>query len=271
MALPSVHGKHGTVIKRIISAAVMLPVAAAAVWLGGWVFAGLVAVAAGLMYWEWQGLCGVKGEHAAGYAAICGAGPLFLVGLGIKAAAVVGVGFGVILNWFRGGAHRLFLIAGFAYIYFACIGLVWLRGLDPAGMETVIWLGAVVVATDTAAYFTGRILGGPKLAPRISPKKTWSGLLGGMSGAAIAGGVVAANVDGASILTLGLIGGGFAVVAQLGDLLVSKAKRAFDVKDSSNLIPGHGGVLDRLDGFLSASLAMAAMALLGGGSPLTWL
>ena len=137
-------------------------------------------------------------------------------------------------------------------------------------METVIWLGAVVVTTDTAAYFTGRTLGGPKLAPKISPKKTWSGLLGGVAGAAIVGGLIAAVVGGSNVALLALLGGAFAVVAQLGDLLVSKAKRTFDVKDSSNLIPGHGGVLDRLDGFLSTSLAMAALAALGGGSPLTW-
>jgi phosphatidate cytidylyltransferase len=270
MAPPSAQGKPGPVALRIVSAAVMLPIAAVAVWLGGWVFASLVSIAAGLMYWEWQGLCGENGDHTVRHAIVCGAGPLVLVGFGIKAAAIVGAGGGVFRYGLRGGENRQFLVAGFVYIYLACIAMVWLRGLIPAGMETVIWLGAVVVATDTAAYFTGRTLGGPKLAPKISPKKTWSGLLGGMSGAAIAGGVVAANVEGANILTLGLMGGGFAVIAQLGDLLVSKAKRAFGVKDSSNLIPGHGGVLDRLDGFLSASLVLAALTLLGGGSPLTW-
>ena len=247
----------------------MLPVAIGAVWFGGLVFAALVAVAAGLMYWEWQGLCGAKGRVAQGLAALCGLGTLLSTWAGPGTSLVAGVAVGLLVSFSR-REHRAFLAAGFAYILLACISLVWLRGLDPDGMETVFWLGAVVVATDTAAYFTGRTLGGPKLAPKISPKKTWSGLLGGMSGAAIAGGLVAANVDGASILILAMIGGGFAVVAQLGDLLVSKAKRAFGVKDSSNLIPGHGGVLDRLDGFLSASLVLAALALLGGGSPLTW-
>lgn len=204
-----------------------------------------------------------------GLAALCGLGTLLSGWAGPGTSLVAGVSAGLLVG-FTSREHRAFLAAGFVYVLLACISLVWLRGLDPAGMVTVVWLLAVVVTTDTAAYFTGRTLGGPKLAPKISPKKTWSGLLGGMSGAAIAGGVVAANVDGANILTLGLIGGGFAVVAQLGDLLVSKAKRAFGVKDSSNLIPGHGGVLDRLDGFLSASLVLAALALLGGGSPLTW-
>lgn len=248
----------------------MLPVAGVAIWLGGWVFGVLAAVAAGLMYWEWQGLCGVKGESAGPYAAGCGAGPLFFLGLGLKAAAVVGIAFGLILNWLRGGGHRIFLVAGFAYIYLACIGLVWLRGLDPAGMETVVWICAVVVMTDTCAYFTGRTLGGPKLAPKISPKKTWSGLTGGIVGAALAGGILSTVID-ADIAAVALLSGVFAVVAQIGDLLVSKAKRTFGVKDSGNLIPGHGGVLDRLDGFLSSSLVMTALAILGGGSPLIWL
>ncbi len=248
----------------------MLPVAIGVTWLGGWVFGVLIAVAAGLMYWEWLGLCGETGDRAVGYEVICGAGPILLVGWGIKVAAVAGAAGAIFLYGFRGGKNRTFLLAGFIYIYFACIALVWLRGLDRAAMETVIWLGAVVVTTDTAAYFTGRTLGGPKLAPKISPKKTWSGLLGGVAGAAIVGGLIAAVVGGSNVALLALLGGAFAVVAQLGDLLVSKAKRTFDVKDSSNLIPGHGGVLDRLDGFLSTSLAMAALAALGGGSPLTW-
>jgi phosphatidate cytidylyltransferase len=257
----------------------MLPVAIGAVWLGGWAFAISVGCVAGLMYWEWQGLCTPRegrGHSASWYAGIagCSAGPIVAAAAGGPAAIMAGLGVtgltGLLLAIER-RPHGLFLLAGLPYILFACSAMVWLREIPNFGLVTVIWLLIVVVVTDTAAYFTGRTLGGPKLAPKISPKKTWSGLFGGMSGAAIASSVVAANVDGANILTLGLIGGAFAVAAQLGDLLVSKAKRAFGVKDSSNLIPGHGGVLDRLDGFLSASLVLAALALLGGGSPLTWL
>ena len=246
----------------------MLPAAVGAVWFGGWVFAVLVAVAAGLMYWEWQGLCGKSDWMDAGPAILCALAPFVSYYKDLETAIFMGVVFGLVAGLALPG-HRLFRTAGFFYILFACIALVWLRGLDPAGMETVIWLGAVVVTTDTAAYFTGRTLGGPKLAPKISPKKTWSGLLGGVAGAAIVGGVVAVTVGGSNVALLTVLGGAFAVVAQLGDLLISKAKRTFDVKDSSNLIPGHGGVLDRLDGFLSTSLAMAALAALGGGSPLT--
>jgi len=257
------------VTQRFVSAAVMLPLAAAAVWFGGWVFAALVGIAAGLMYWEWQGLCGVRGRVAQGLAALCAVATLMRGWTGPGAAIAIGVCVGVTAGT-APREHRLFLLGGLAYIYLACISLAWLRGLEPDGMETVIWLGVVVVMTDTCAYLTGKTVGGPKLAPKISPKKTWAGLLGGMTGAAIGGASVASVFDSVEILALGLLGAAFAIIAQLGDLLVSKAKRAFGVKDSGNLIPGHGGVLDRLDGFLSSSLALTVLVLLAGRSPLEW-
>lgn len=254
----------------MISALVMMPVMFGAIWLGHWYFIALTALAAGLMYWEWQGLCGVKGRKANLFALFCASGPIVLSITG-GTQALVGWGLMalVIFSLQRGG-HRLFLAAGFAYIYLACIGLAWLRGLEMAGMETMIWLGVVVVMTDTCAYFTGRTLGGPKLAPKISPKKTWSGLIGGVGGAAVAGGILAGIID-ANIVTVAAVSGILAVVAQIGDLAISKAKRAFNVKDSSNIIPGHGGVLDRFDGIIAVALAMAILTLLGGGSPLIWL
>lgn len=267
MAQPPAKSSPSSLTLRVISAAVMLPVALAAIWLGGWVFAALVAAAAGLMFWEWQGLCGEKGDKAKVFALACAFGPLGLLAAGPNAAlagwAALTLAVGLVNR-----RHRLFLAGGFAYIFIACLALTWLRGFDRLGM-TVIWLVAVVVMTDTCAYFTGRTLGGPKLAPKISPKKTWSGLIGGIVGAAAAGAAIAAYLGG-SILAVALVSGAFAVVAQIGDLAISKAKRAFGVKDSSNIIPGHGGVLDRFDGILSASAVMGLLALLGGGSPLSW-
>lgn len=247
----------------------MLPVVVAAVWLGGWYFAALTAIVAGLMYWEWQGLCGFKGWKAIANAVLCGLGPVVLLAQGSFVAFYALILLIILVVFSARGTHRLFLGTGVAYIYLACICLVWLRSLDYEG-QTVIWLGAVVVMTDTCAYFTGRTLGGPKLAPKISPKKTWSGLIGGIVGAAVAGAVVAVVTE-ADIVAVTLVSGAFAVVAQIGDLTISKAKRAFDVKDSSNIIPGHGGVLDRFDGILSSSLVMAFLSLIGGGSPLSWL
>jgi phosphatidate cytidylyltransferase len=248
----------------------MLPVVLLAMWLGDWFFAIMLAIASGVMYREWQAMCGEKGVPAIGYALFCGAGPVALLSIGSQATLVgwVLVTLAVFMLGTKG--HRAFLATGFAYIFIACVSIVWLRNLDSAGMETVIWLGVVVVMTDTWAYFTGRTLGGPKLAPKISPKKTWSGLFGGIVGAAVAAGILAALVD-ANIVTVALVSGGLAVVAQIGDLAVSKAKRAFGVKDSGNIIPGHGGALDRFDGALSVALAIALLCLAGGGSPLLWL
>lgn len=261
---------------RIVSAAVMLPVVLLAVWLGGWFFAALLAICAGVMYWEWQGLCGQKGALANGYALISGAGPIALMAVGSK-PALIGWALATLIVLVLGkDTRRSFLTVGFSYISLACIAIVWIREFDPVGMETVIWLGVVVVMTDTCAYFTGRTLGGPKLAPSISPKKTWSGLIGGIAGASVASAILvyALNVGDGTDLNIAmvvLVSGGLAIVAQIGDLAISKAKRAYGVKDSSNIIPGHGGALDRFDGVLSASLAIALLSLAGGGSPLLWL
>lgn len=270
MAHPSAPSSLSSLTLRFISAGVMLPVVIGVVWLGGWFFAGLTALIAGLMYWEWQGLCGIRGATANLYAVLCGMGPIAVLAQGTFVAFYGWMLLSLAVFLFRKGEHRVFLTVGVAYIFLSCISLVWLRELDGLGMETVIWLGAAVVMTDTCAYFTGRALGGPKLAPKISPKKTWAGLIGGIVGAAVAGALVAAVID-ANILTITLVSGAFAIVAQIGDLVVSKAKRVFDVKDSGHIIPGHGGVLDRFDGILSSSLFMALLSLIGGGSPLSWL
>jgi phosphatidate cytidylyltransferase len=248
----------------------MLPVVVAAIWLGGWFFAALLAVSAGVMYWEWQAMCGAKGKQANIIAVLCGAGPVVFLAFGAQAALIGCVICAVAVGMASREERRVFLVTGFAYIWLACSAAVWIRGLDPAGMATVVWLGVAVVMTDTFAYFTGRTLGGPKLAPKISPKKTWSGLVGGIVGAAVASGILAGVID-ANIVTVALVSGGLAVVAQIGDLAVSKAKRAYGVKDSGNIIPGHGGMLDRFDGVLSASIAIALLSLAGGGSPLLWL
>ncbi len=249
----------------------MLPVVFGAVWLGGWFFGVLLAITAGVMYWEWQAMCGEKDSPAIGYAVLCGAGPIAFLAFG-GTLVLIGLAIAVLgIFVVRKKAWRAFLAAGFGYICFACITVVWLRGLDLVGMETVIWLGVVVVMTDTCAYFTGRTLGGPKLAPKISPKKTWSGLTGGVVGAMVAGGILAAVIE-ASIVNVAVVSGGLAVAAQIGDLAVSKAKRTFDIKDSGNIIPGHGGALDRFDGVLSAAIAIALLSLVvDGRSPLLWL
>lgn len=279
MAPRSERPETGSLRLRIASAAVMAPAALLAAWLGGWVFALLAAAAAGLMYWEWHGMsAGGPGRERgmSWYVGIagCTAGPVFLLLFGPNAAVFTGVAVAVLLAItlaVDSPAHATFRWAGFPYIFLSSVAMVWLRELPAYGLATVLWVFAAVVATDTGAYFTGRTLGGPKLAPRISPKKTWSGLLGGMVAAAIAGVMVAQILGRPELPQMALASGALAIVAQIGDLLVSKAKRRFAIKDSSNLIPGHGGVLDRLDGFLAVSLVVAIASVARGGSALTWL
>jgi phosphatidate cytidylyltransferase len=151
-----------------------------------------------------------------------------------------------------------------------CVLLLWLAAAEEAGRHTLLWIFAVVWATDIGAYAIGRQLGGPRLAPRWSPRKTWAGLIGGAGCAALAGWATARLLGASSVLPLVLVSAGLAIVGQFGDLAESVAKRRFGVKDSSGLIPGHGGLLDRLDGLLAVIPAVALLTLIGGGSVLTW-
>ncbi|MCF8532131.1 MAG: phosphatidate cytidylyltransferase [Reyranella sp.] len=153
------------------------------------------------------------------------------------------------------------------YSLAALAALLWLRHQPVLGRETVIWILVCIWATDIGAYFVGASAGGAKLAPRISPSKTWSGLIGGMAWAAVASAIVGYAFGQGGTFHLALIGAGLAVVGQLGDLLESAVKRSAGVKDSGNLIPGHGGLLDRIDGLAAVLVAVALVRLTVGG---TW-
>ena len=259
---------------RIASALVMVPVALVIVWYGGPWIAGLAALASALMAWEWGRLVGrssgvTGGLLLAGIAAI----PVLV---GAYAATWLGllVGIAVILGQQRlAGARNatpVWTAAGLAWIIGPCICFVWLRADPVAGRATVFWLLAVVWAIDTAAYIAGKTIGGPKLAPRISPKKTWAGLIGGVLAAIIVGLVTALIIGSDRIWQIVLLSGALAIVEQIGDMAESLAKRRFGVKDSGSLIPGHGGLLDRLDGMLAVVVAVAILSLVTGGSVLTW-
>jgi phosphatidate cytidylyltransferase len=151
------------------------------------------------------------------------------------------------------------------------VALIWLRGDAQGGLAAILWLMASVWATDTGAYFAGRLIGGPKLAPRLSPNKTWAGLTGAMVAAALVGWAAALLVpQGPPARVLAAAGAGLAIVAQAGDLLESWIKRHFGAKDSSRLIPGHGGLFDRVDGLLTAAVALAAFQWSTGGLMLSW-
>ncbi|MGE4219285.1 MAG: phosphatidate cytidylyltransferase [Alphaproteobacteria bacterium] len=256
---------------RSLSAAVLLPPVAAALWWGGWPFAILLAAFSGLMAWEWSRLC------RSGAVALCilcaGAvlAPLATdVGLG---AALSITGFTAVVALAAGGlagdSAPLKAALGALYVIPAGIAAIWLRNTGTDGLPVLVWLIAAVIATDVAAYFAGRRIGGPKLAPRVSPNKTWSGAIGGLLGAIAVSAVAAAVCDEYPLPFIGL-GILFSAVAQAGDLLESALKRHFQVKDASNLIPGHGGFLDRLDGYLTTLPVAALMTWSVGGSLMQW-
>ncbi|MBX3500962.1 MAG: phosphatidate cytidylyltransferase [Alphaproteobacteria bacterium] len=176
---------------------------------------------------------------------------------------------GVVLAWREwrllvGGLRRpALLLCGAAYIAAVALSLLSLRHEPETGLQAVLWLLATVWATDIFAYVAGRTLGGPKLAPRLSPKKTWSGALGGLAAAIAVGVCTAWLFTGGSAIRLAMAGGLLSLVSQAGDLAESAVKRYVGVKDSGRLIPGHGGLLDRVDALMAAAVAMAAIRLAG--------
>jgi len=267
--------ESGALRLRVLSALVLAPLPIIAIWLGGPFLWALTVFAALVMAWEWARLC-AGGELRAG-------GVLLIVGVGLAVGAValtdVRVGSAIALcgaavvwgvEWRQSRAAPRWMAAGCLWVALPCIFLLWLEQKDSDGRNTLLWVFALVWATDIGAYAVGRLIGGPQLAPRWSPRKTWSGLLGGIGCAAIAGWVTARALGAAPVLPLILLSAGLAVVEQFGDLAESVAKRRFGVKDASSLIPGHGGLLDRLDGLLAVIPAVALLTWVGGGNVLTW-
>jgi phosphatidate cytidylyltransferase len=162
-----------------------------------------------------------------------------------------------------GKDKKFWLVLGLCYIIFPALFLMTIRGTEH-GADIILWMFAIVWGTDIAAYFVGKNLGGPKLAPKISPNKTWSGLFGGIFASMLIG-LIGALFFAGSIKFFIFFGGLLAIVEQVGDLFESKVKRIFGVKDSGTIIPGHGGVMDRVDGLLLVVPAVFLVILLSGG------
>ena len=268
---PPTNPPRSNLTTRILSAAVLVPVALGAVWFGGLPFAVFTAVVGVAMAWEW---CRIAFEPNgfsrylpvfAGAAALSaflgtvGTVPNFLVVLAVFYLT------GIVLSMYRGAGGLPWVVLGMPYICAPLFALVSLRGGSDLGFACVLWLLLVIWTTDTAAYFTGRTLGGPKLAPAISPKKTWSGACGGVLGAVIVGYVFALvwGLPGAGAVAV--VSAAISIVGQAGDLIESAFKRRFGVKDSGALIPGHGGALDRMDSLITASLAAWLIGMVHGG------
>lgn len=271
--------RWGDLRKRALSAAVLGPAAVACIWLGAEAFTGMMALAAALLAWEWVHMCGRRVRVLPGMAvplAVFAAGTLAVQDHVRWALLVLGLGFAV--SWWF--AHRMAetltqpafrLALGVLYIGLAGIALIELRHDNEAGRANVLFLFLIVWASDIGAYVAGRTFGGPKLWPRVSPNKTWSGAVGGLVAAILVGLAVALSFrPGAPVLAVVAVAGLLGVASQAGDLLESAIKRHFHVKDSSHLIPGHGGVLDRLDGVLAAAPVAALLSFMLGQGRVLW-
>lgn len=267
--MPATAPQH-EIAKRVASAVVLAIVALGAVIASPWSFAVLVIVAGGIVAWEWGKLVrGTGADLIALVVALTVAAIALLVTLGRIDAALISIPVALAAVWALslGSQNSAWSILGVAYAALPAFALVWLRSDPTLGLAAMLFLLAVSWTTDTASYAAGRLIGGPKLAPIISPKKTWSGLIIGTIAPAIVGYATSLLLKDSSGFRLALVSIAIAAFCQLGDLSESAVKRKFGTKDMSQLIPGHGGLLDRIDGLLFASLAAALIALRDPSSP----
>lgn len=248
---------------RSVSGIILAALAVGLLYLGTLPFGLLVALGSIAIAWEWSRL--VRGAQFDAPLVVHGVAAVLAAGLGALGLAALGlavVAAGAILVGLLAFGNRAALSAlGVLYSGLPAVALLWLRDDLPYGFEAALFLLVTVAVTDIAAFLAGRTIGGPKLAPSVSPNKTWSGLAGGILAAAGAG-ALSAHMIGTEPLYLSCVGALFALVAQMGDLFESGLKRRFGAKDTSTLIPGHGGVMDRVDGLVFAAVAAGIMALL---------
>ena len=250
---------------RLAAALILAPLALAAAWAGSWVYAGAVAIGAAIVLDEWLGICGQPATlwlrglvlvaiGALAYVSLAGAPAIGLAGVAIAALAAAW--------WWRPSAWPAI---GVVYAGLPVAALLVLRADPDYGLAATLWLFATVWATDSAAYAGGRLIGGPKLWPRLSPNKTWAGFAAGLIAAAVVGALSARLIGETSLAALTLASVAVSIAAQAGDFFESGVKRRFGVKDSGRLIPGHGGLMDRVDGLIFAALVAAGLGALRAG------
>lgn len=254
--------KIQSLIKRCVSAVVMIPIVIGALW-EGFPYVNILAMAIGAMLaWEWANM--VPNKKPTFFAVVYTVSavtsvllpPFYAFGLVLLGCLILAV---------VKAAHeekRKLLVLGVPYIALGVGSLVWTYTL--VGFEGTMWLFLVVWGVDIGGYFVGTTLKGPKLAPKISPNKTWSGLIGGVLTAVVLSGAFVWYFGAASQLTFySILAAIIAVIAQVGDLIESAIKRNIGIKDASDIIPGHGGVFDRVDGLIFAAMFMFAYCMLG--------
>ena len=264
MTAASPGGKWSDLTTRVISAAVMVAVGAGEIFLGGIWFQMLVVFVCGVMVWEVTRMIRPSTEISGMLLAALTASVLS----GVLSA---GIGWHLLLlllvpiaGALRFPAHALLFFAFALYLQVGGLALVHFRNVY--GLTFVLWLLVVVIVTDILGYFAGRLIGGPKFWPRVSPKKTWSGTGAGWIGAAAAGVAFMGPLEQGWLIVPVSIAVSFA--SQMGDVVESALKRYFEVKDSSNLIPGHGGVFDRFDALMGACVLVLVLTL--AGWPVDW-
>jgi phosphatidate cytidylyltransferase len=258
----SATGAHGW---RVVSAIILGLLALGATYVGGPLFLLVWIIAALGILWEWNAIASSVPRNLAlmlGGAVVLGAVVTLVLGAPSVALIWMLVGAAAVAAFVR---PSLWAAGGVLYAAALVLPTVVLRDDPQLGLVAILFLFAVVWVTDVAAMYAGRSFGGPKLAPRTSPAKTWSGAIGGVLAGVIAGVALlaAARFEWSAVhVVLAL---GVTVVAQLGDLFESWVKRHFGVKDASGIIPGHGGLMDRLDSFIAAVLAATVFGAMRGG------
>jgi len=253
-------------LMRVVVAAVLAPLAIAIAYVGGSFWVALVTLAVIGLYVEWLMIIGLARDTRVvtyGIVAFALAGGCLATGR-IEIALII-LCIGLLATAVIAPEQRHWVAAGFLYAAAAETASILVR-LDVAkGFVTLMFVLLIVCVTDSGGYFAGRGIGGPKLWPRVSPKKTWAGAIGAFAASLIVAACFAA-LDLGRTGPLLLLGGMLSIVSQLGDLFESAVKRRFGVKDSSHVIPGHGGLLDRLDGFVAAIVVAAIFGLLRSGA-----
>ena len=257
--------KWGDLGVRAISALVLVPLVLAGVWAGGIWFEEFVALLAVLMAYEWCKLTHRQGStQFAIHAAAALAGALIPIHSGPGGALIV-----IAVLWLasaietrrQGSVATAWPYLGVPYVGLPAMALVLLRSDPVNGLSAIVWVMVTVWSADTLAYFAGRIIGGPRLAPVISPKKTWAGLGGAVAGSTLVSSIFAYTFQLNGISALAVLAASLALVEQVGDLFESALKRFHGVKDSGTLIPGHGGVIDRVDGLIAVAVFAAVFGL----------
>ena len=251
---------------RLASAVVLIPLTALTLYVGGFVFAAVVGIVFALAYREWETMVALRPPDAIGFVQIA---LVVLAGLaypqwGAAGTAVV-IAIACVIAVVLGGEGRLWRIGGLVFFGIVMVSILAMRGTGPDGIAAGVVLGATIWVTDSAAFFTGRQIGGEKLAPDISPSKTWSGALGGLALGTAAGFSVFIAVGGAPWyigLVLCLV---TSILGQLGDLGESAIKRRFRIKDSGDIIPGHGGFMDRMDSLTFGAIFVFLVGLIHSG------